>query len=70
MFSFYSLGIGLVLAIANVVRIIMVHNKNNVESSTSNYVAEGNFEVVSKDEKHIRTYETKEKIQTQTTNNK
>lgn len=62
MFSLPSLGAATLVTILNIVRIIAVHNKNNKEISANNYVNENNYEIISKDSKFIRSYETKTKI--------
>lgn len=62
MVSLPSLGIGLLVAVLNVVRIIAVHNKNNRVLSANEYVDENDYEVISQDSKYVRTYETKVKI--------
>lgn len=62
MFSLPSLGAAALVTIINVIRIIAVHNKNNKEISTNNYVTDNNYEIISEDSKFIRSYETKTKI--------
>lgn len=67
-FSFYSLGGALLATIFNVVRIVKVHNKNNVTESATTYVSDDNFEILSKSETFSRSYETKVKISGNKTN--
>ena len=60
--SLPSLGVAGLLMILNIIRIIKIHNRNNINEAAENYVSQENFKVLRKDEKYIRTYETKVRI--------
>lgn len=62
MISLPSLGGALLLTIGNVVRILIMHNKNNFKESATTYVSNENFEVLDKSEVFVRSYETKVKL--------
>lgn len=62
MISIPSLGGALLLTIGNVVRILIMHNKNNFKESATTYVSNENFEVLDKSEVYVRSYETKVKL--------
>ncbi|MBQ8218213.1 MAG: hypothetical protein IJZ79_02815 [Bacilli bacterium] len=60
--SLPSLGVALLLTIANIVRIVLVHNKNNRTISAEEYVNENDYNIISKNAKFVRSYETKVKL--------
>lgn len=62
MISLPSLGGALLLTMANVARIIFVHNKNNIQQPADSYVSNDNFEILNKKETFVRTYEKKVKL--------
>lgn len=62
MISLPSLGGALLLTIGNVVRIVIMHNKNNIQESATTYVSNDNFEILDQSEVFVRSYETKVKI--------
>ena len=44
------------------VRILLMHNKNNFQESAETYVSNENFEILEKKETFVKSYETKVKI--------
>lgn len=60
--SLPSLGAGLLLTVLNIARILIMHNKNNIQQPADSYVSDDNFEVLDQSETYVRTYETKIKV--------
>lgn len=62
MISLPSLGGALLLTVGNIARIIIMHNKNNVQQPADSYVSNDNFVILDKQEVFVRTYENKTKL--------